>query len=157
MIKSSSSPNSSDTESLLTEIESFKKKLEDKGWIIEKTDAGLKALYKELEKVNTSLKTKVRERTEKLAEVNKSLKKELTERKQAEEELRKREQEFRTLVENAPDVISRFDREFRHIYINPAVEQESGMPPEFFIGKTNREIGAPEDIVTLWQKTIKSI
>ena len=81
----------------------------------------------------------------------------ITERKKAEKALHEREQEFRTLVESAPDVISRFDREFRHIYINPAVEQESGMPPEFFIGKTNIELGTPEDVITQWHEAIKSV
>jgi len=81
----------------------------------------------------------------------------ITERKRAEEVLRQREQEFKALVENAPDAISRFDKEFRHIYVNPTVERESGMPPEAFIGKTNRELGTPENLVAKWREAIESV
>ncbi len=79
------------------------------------------------------------------------------EQMRVEQELRHREQEFKALVENAPDVISRFDKEFRHVYINPAVKREAGMPPEAFVGKTNRELGTPEDLVIKWEDAIKTV
>ena len=75
----------------------------------------------------------------------------------AEQALYERQQEFMALVENAPDIIARFDKEFRHVYINPTVERETGMPPEVFIGKTNRELGTPEDLVAKWHEAIKSV
>jgi len=78
-------------------------------------------------------------------------------RKEAEKALYKRQQEFITLVENASDIIARFDKEFRHVYINPAVERETGMLPEVFIGKTNQELGTPEDLVAKWHEAIKSV
>ena len=81
----------------------------------------------------------------------------IAERKRVEEALRRREQEFKALVENTPDVISRFNKEIRHVYINPAVEQETGRPSEAFIGKTNREIGMPEALVVKWHEAIKSV
>jgi PAS domain S-box-containing protein len=52
----------------------------------------------------------------------------ITERKQADELLRKREQEFRTLAENLPDLVVRYDRNCRRTYVNPAYEQETGIP-----------------------------
>ncbi|MCP4541377.1 MAG: response regulator [Chloroflexi bacterium] len=67
------------------------------------------------------------------------------ERKRAEEALRHREQEFKTLVENNPDMVTRFDRTYHHVYANPAVEKELGIPLESLLGKTHRELGiAPE-------------
>lgn len=69
----------------------------------------------------------------------------LTDRKQAEKALYQREQEFKALVENAPDVIVRLDRELRHLYINPVVEKESGIPTSAFFGKTKQELGFPEE------------
>jgi diguanylate cyclase (GGDEF)-like protein/PAS domain S-box-containing protein len=66
--------------------------------------------------------------------------KEIAERKRAEENLRKQEKEYKTLVENTPDVIARFDRQYRHIYVNPIVEKEFGMPPAKLLGKTHREL-----------------
>lgn len=52
----------------------------------------------------------------------------ITERKQADELLLKREQEFRTLAENLPDLVVRYDRDCRRTYVNPAYEQETGIP-----------------------------
>ncbi|MCF8295448.1 MAG: PAS domain S-box protein, partial [Bacteroidales bacterium] len=75
----------------------------------------------------------------------------------AEDELRKNEAKFRTLAENIPDIISRFDLNFRHIYINPAIEKISPLKKEFFIGKTNEEVGMPSDKVEIWNKHMKHV
>jgi PAS domain S-box-containing protein len=61
------------------------------------------------------------------------------------------------LVENSPDVIGRFDRQLRHLYVNPAAEIATGLPPEAFIGKTHRELGMPEEIVTFFQDALQSV
>jgi hypothetical protein len=78
-------------------------------------------------------------------------------RKRAEEERHRREQEFRALVENAPDIIARFDRELRYVYVNPAVESITGMPPEMLIGKSGVEFGLPEEIYIPWQETTRQV
>lgn len=52
----------------------------------------------------------------------------ITERKRAAELLHLREREFRTLAENSPDIIIRYDCEGRRSYVNPAYEQEFGVP-----------------------------
>jgi len=75
----------------------------------------------------------------------------ITARKNRDEALARREQEFKALAENAPDIVCRFDREMRHLYINPTAERITGIPRGAFIGKTNRELGAPEDLVQLWE------
>jgi PAS domain S-box-containing protein len=80
-----------------------------------------------------------------------------SERKQVEETIRQREQEFRAVVENAPDIITRFDSQLRHLYVNPALEQATGISRETFIGKTNRELGMPEPNILLWEPVIQRI
>lgn len=79
-------------------VKRLKKELQDKEWIIEKTNAGLKALYGELAKVNASLEQKVRERTEELAQSNEALEDQLAERKRSEKELRKTRDHLDQLV-----------------------------------------------------------
>ncbi len=81
----------------------------------------------------------------------------ITERKQSERELYRREQQFRALAENAPDIIARFDRQLRHIYVNPAIEKATGIPPEEFIGKTNADLGFPEEIYLQWSRHLQEI
>jgi two-component system, cell cycle sensor histidine kinase and response regulator CckA len=76
------------------------------------------------------------------------------ERKRNEAVLYRREQEFRTLTENAPDIIARFDRNLRHLYVNPAIEKVAGLLVQDFIGKTNRDLEMPEDLVTQWEETL---
>lgn len=80
-----------------------------------------------------------------------------SERKQVEETIHRHEQKFRALADNAPDLIARFDRQLRHLYVNPAVEQASGIPQAEFIGKTNHEIGMPEPNTLLWEQVIQRI
>jgi PAS domain S-box-containing protein len=79
----------------------------------------------------------------------------ITDRKQAEEALRQREQEFRALVENAPDIITRVDRACRFLYVNPRVERETGIPTSEWLGKTELEMGYPEETVSQWQNAVK--
>ena len=89
------------------------------------------------------------------ADIGRQLRQAIAQRKAAEEALRRREHEFEALVENAADVIARYDREFRHIYINQAVEQATGRPPEAFLGKTNRELGMPAELCDAWDSTLR--
>ena len=48
------------------------------------------------------------------------------------------------------DIVARFDPQFRHTYVNAAVQQHTGRPPQAFIGKTNRELGMPTPLVDYW-------
>jgi PAS domain S-box-containing protein len=109
-----------------------------------------KQAEKELQKYRERLEELVEERTARLQ-------KEIVERKQVEETLRKREQEFRTLAENAPDIVARFDKKLRHLYINRVAERTTGIPRQAFIGKTNKELGAPEDLVLFWEQATQAV
>lgn len=81
----------------------------------------------------------------------------ITDQKLAQDALRESEETFRALTENSIDVIMRFDSECRHLYVNPIVEQQTGISPDLFIGKTHRELGFPEDICDLLYKSIKKV
>lgn len=79
----------------------------------------------------------------------------ISDRKQMEAELYRREQQFKTLADNAPDIIARFDRQLRHVYISPAIETATGIPPEACIGKTHDELGIPQPISAPCKKYLR--
>ncbi|OGV53955.1 MAG: hypothetical protein A2X45_21535 [Lentisphaerae bacterium GWF2_50_93] len=81
----------------------------------------------------------------------------ITERKRAEESLYRSEQEYRTLADNLPDVIARFDRQFRHVYVNRHIESVTKLHVSDFIGRTNRDLKMPEDLVSLWEQSIRRV
>jgi PAS domain S-box-containing protein len=81
----------------------------------------------------------------------------ITERKQAEAITLKRQQEFIALVENSPDIIVRLDLELRHLYISPAIEKETGIPPQEFIGKTIYDMGLPAEVVTTFEQAARQV
>jgi len=78
----------------------------------------------------------------------------VTERCELEQRLRAREQEFETLMAHAPDIVIRFDSDLRHLYVNDAVEAVTGLPPERFVGRTNRELGMPGELCALWEREL---
>lgn len=78
----------------------------------------------------------------------------ITESKEMETALRRAEFEFRTLVENSPDLILRLDHQMRYQFVNTAYERMTGIPREQFIGKTNREMGMPEEYSKPWEEGI---
>jgi len=67
----------------------------------------------------------------------------ISDRKILEEDLRLSEREFSTLVQNSPDIISRLDQDLRFIYISPALDKLTDIPPEKFIGKRPSEMSLP--------------
>jgi PAS domain S-box-containing protein len=68
-----------------------------------------------------------------------------------------REGEFKALIENSLDVIMRFDRHLRHLYVNPLVEKQTGIPPDQFIGKTHAELGFPSHLVNLCDEALEKV
>ena len=81
----------------------------------------------------------------------------ITENRQAAELVRQSERKFRTLADNSPDVIARFDSRMRHLYVSPAVESATGHHPSSFIGRSNRELGMPEENTGLWEDRLKDV
>ena len=81
----------------------------------------------------------------------------ITERKNLERELANSEERFRKFCENAPDIIARFDKNLRHAYVNPAIEEISGLPRKTFIGKTNKELGMPRKLCVQWDQLLRRV
>jgi len=65
----------------------------------------------------------------------------MSERKRFETELQVRENEIKSIVEHVPDMIARYDRAGRVLYVNPAVENLTGIRPSLFFGRTLVEAG----------------
>ncbi|MFW6148160.1 MAG: PAS domain S-box protein, partial [Thermodesulfobacteriota bacterium] len=81
----------------------------------------------------------------------------ISERKTLERNLVQSEERFRKFCEDAPDVIARFDKNFRYLYINPAVEELTGLSREHFIGKTNEELGMPVHLCAQWNNILHRV
>ncbi|MEH1931886.1 GGDEF domain-containing response regulator [Nostoc sp.] len=81
----------------------------------------------------------------------------ITERKQILETLGRREQEFKALVENAPDIISRFNTQLRYVYVNPAIENITGISAKTFIGKTNVESNLPSEFCQICDHHLQQV
>ncbi len=58
---------------------------------------------------------------------------------------------YRDLVEHSPDMVERFDCNLRHLYVSPTLTQLTGIEAERFLGKTCRELGLDETMVTDWE------
>ena len=73
------------------------------------------------------------------------------------QKLRENEETFRALTESSHDVIMRFDKNYRHLYVNPIVENQTGIPQKKFLGKTHKELGFPNHLVKIWEAAIKKV
>lgn len=51
--------------------------------------------------------------------------------------------DWKAFIDNFPDHIARFNRDFKHLYINRAIENEIQLPASQVIGKSNRDLGIP--------------
>jgi PAS domain S-box-containing protein len=82
----------------------------------------------------------------------------IDDQKNLERSLIESQEHFRALAENSPDVIMHFDREHRHLYVNNAVEAQTGLSKDDFINKSHRDMGIfPEDLVLLWEKGLDEV
>lgn len=68
-----------------------------------------------------------------------------------------RQDDFQTVAENAADVICRFDKEYFHLYVNPAIEKATGIPPQVFVGKRPHDLGLPKRFADYWVKHLQFV
>jgi PAS domain S-box-containing protein len=71
--------------------------------------------------------------------------------------IEERERQFRRLAENAPDIVMRLDPDLRYGYVNPIVEEYTGLPPGALLGKTNQEVGMFEKNVQSWEASLRQV
>ena len=80
-----------------------------------------------------------------------------TELRQAEEALRKSERMLSTIMANTKDGIIRTDRNFRHVFVNDTLCAETGFSSDQIVGKTDKEIGFPGDLSSLWRTKYEKV
>lgn len=61
---------------------------------------------------------------------------------------------FQTLAENLPQIVVCFDSNMRFVFVNSAFEQITGICRDRLLGKTNREIGLPEETCASWENAL---
>jgi len=83
-------------------------------------------MLEQLQRFQTKLEVKVKERTSELAITNENLQQKIEERKQAEEALRESEEKYRSMMEAMQDLAYIRSPEFRIEYMNPAMIKRTG-------------------------------
>ena len=71
--------------------------------------------------------------------------------------IEERERKFRKLAENAPDVVMRFDHELRYSYVNPIVEDYTGLKPKEMLGRTDQELGLSAKNSQSWEAALQEV
>ena len=71
--------------------------------------------------------------------------------------LEERERHFRKLAENAPDIVMRFDPDLRYSYVNPIVEEYTGLRPTELLGRTNQELNISAKYVQSWEAGLRQV
>ena len=71
--------------------------------------------------------------------------------------LQESEARYKSLAENVPSILMRYDQDLRVVYLSPQAEKITGIPVGQFMGKTNREVGMPEELCDLWEAAIDRV
>ncbi|MFT3927621.1 MAG: PAS domain S-box protein [Myxococcales bacterium] len=62
---------------------------------------------------------------------------------------------FRILADTSPDVVARYGPDLRYRHVNAAVCAATGMPAEWFVGKSHVEAGFDPDHAAFWDDAIR--
>lgn len=81
----------------------------------------------------------------------------ITGRLRMQELLWRRQQEFESLANNLPDLVARYDRDRRFLYANSAIERSFGLDRAQIVGRTQREIGLPEELASLYDDSLAGV
>lgn len=73
------------------------------------------------------------------------------------ERVARRCRQLEAILARSPDVVAQFDRQLRHLYVSRSIRDISGIEPEAFIGKTNRELSMPEEEVERWDRKLNHV
>jgi hypothetical protein len=60
-------------------------------------------------------------------------------------------------VENSPDLIARFDRQLRHVVRQSIGGTNHGDTQQTFIGKTNQDLGMPQELGACWDEALLDV
>lgn len=80
----------------------------------------------------------------------------ITERRRAEQEERMRSK-MQALSENSPDLITRLDHEGNVFYINPVIENYTGLQPAEILNQRLEEINIPQELKENWINLLKTV
>lgn len=80
----------------------------------------------------------------------------ITERLKAEDNARRRQQ-FQSLSENSTDLIIRFEKNLKIAYINPIIENYTGLKPDFYIKNSIYDVDFSQDIAIFWDTMIREV
>ena len=86
------------------------------------------------------LEKKVNERTSELSRLNAELQKEIAQHQVVQQELQHREELIRNLVNSIEDIVFTLDNQQRHTAVYGPWVEKNGLTPEYFLGKTPREL-----------------
>ena len=75
----------------------------------------------------------------------------------AQAELHRQELSFIQVANSSDDWVVRFDAQFRYVYANRAIAADLGLVPTAFLGKTNRELGVPESLISAWEEALNEV
>jgi len=76
---------------------------------------------------------------------------------EAQNSVRERRAELNALAENSPDIIAWLDKEGRFLSISSKIENITGEPASFYIGKTHSDLGGDPVISMRWQAVIEGV
>jgi PAS domain S-box-containing protein len=65
--------------------------------------------------------------------------------------------EFEHYADSLPDIVAHFDLDHRHVFVNRAIEPITGLTRDHYLGKTNRELGMPEELCELWEAQVERV
>ena len=81
----------------------------------------------------------------------------ISDKKRLEDELFRWDEETRTLTEHLPDMIARLDPQGRFLYLNRWFDASQKVAPEWYLGKSVKELGLSEPAAGIWENEIKRV
>lgn len=77
--------------------------------------------------------------------------------KQLMNSLQYKKHEYQKLIGTSSDLLARFNEKLEHVYVSNSILSATGLTSEDYIGKTNEELGMPEHLVTLWNRSLREV